>query len=390
MEIKKVFYLVLIFAVALLGTSAGFAAGAFVVYQWMDRQQTSASSVTTLPTSTPLPLLAETQEAESENIVFSSTSIETAVTDAVEKIGPAVVTVIGTSPGYSTWLYQYSDQQSSGSGIIISESGYILTNQHVVEDMSDISIILQDGTEYPVEVVSTDIFADLAVLKAEGDMPAVAVLGNSDLLKPGETVIAIGSPLGSFKNSVTAGVISATGRMLDTGRSYMMEDMIQTDASINPGNSGGPLVNLAGEVIGVNTLVLREGGGTIAEGLGFAVPSNLARVIADQIIDQGFFARPNLGIRWQAVSPVIAARYQLPVEWGAYVIEVQPNSPAGLAGVRVQDIITCIGSSCIDGENSYYNVLFKYQPGEVVTLQVARGEELIELEVTLGQGYSGN
>ena len=174
-------------------------------------------------------------------------------------------------------------------------------------------------------------------------MPAVAVLGDFDNLKPGESVIAIGSPLGSFKNSVTVGVISATGRTLDNGQGYQMEDMIQTDASINPGNSGGPLVNLAGEVIGVNTLVLREGGGTVAEGLGFAVPSNLAGLIAEQIIQDGYFARSNLGIRWQSVSPAISERYHLPVEWGAYVIEVQTGGPADLAGIEAQDIITCIG-----------------------------------------------
>jgi len=201
-------------------------------------------------------------------------------------------------------------------------------------------------------------------------------------------VIAIGSPLGTFKNSVTAGVISATGRTLETGSSYLLEDMIQTDASINSGNSGGPLVNLAGEVIGINTLVLREGGGTITEGLGFAVSSNLAKLIAEQIIAQGYFARPTLGIRWQAISPGIAARYRLPVEYGAYVIEVTNSGPAAQAGIRAQDIITCIGERCIDNSLSYYNILFEYQPGEEVTVRLARGNEFLDLEVTLGQGYS--
>lgn len=387
MDFKKVFYVFLIFAVALVGTFAGFAAGAFTVYRIVgEQEQVSTQQVEQV-------LLDEEQQAEPQptqvqSLLISSTEIETAITRAVEKVGPAVVTVVGTVPGYSTWLYQYSDQQVSGSGIILSEDGYILTNHHVVENMSDISVILMDGTELPAEVINSDKFADLAVLKAEGEMPAVAALGNSDTLKPGETVIAIGSPLGTFKNSVTAGVISATGRTLDAGNSYQMEDMIQTDASINSGNSGGPLVNLAGEVIGVNTLVLREGGGTIAEGLGFAVSSNLAKLIAEQIIATGYFSRPTLGIRWQAITPGIAARYRLPVEWGAFVLEVQNGSPAAAGGIQAQDIITCIGEYCIDGDQSYYNILFEHQPGDQVTVRLARGESLLEFDVTLGEGFS--
>ncbi len=386
MDLKKVFYLLLVFLAALFGTGVGFAAGAFVVYRYEQGNSLAESTDQNLPVSSLDENVQQNQETETSALLFSSTDIETTITQAVEKAGPAVVTVVGIIPGYSTWLYQYSDQQSSGSGMIISEDGYILTNNHVVEDMSEISVILADGSELPAVVVSTDIFADLAVLKAEGDMPAVAVLGDSDNLKPGETVIAIGSPLGSFKNSVTVGVISATGRSLDTGSGYQMEDMLQTDASINPGNSGGPLVNLAGEVIGVNTLVVRQSSGTIAEGLGFAVPSNLAGIIAQQIITEGYFARPNLGIRWQAITPAISARYHLPVEWGAYVIEVQCGGPADLAGIEAQDIITCIGGNCIDDEHSYYNVLFENQAGDHVNVTLTRNNGNIEVEVTLGQG----
>ncbi|MEM5774306.1 MAG: trypsin-like peptidase domain-containing protein, partial [Anaerolineaceae bacterium] len=225
----------------------------------------------------------------------------------------------------------------------------------------------------------------LAVLKVEGSMPAVAVFGNSDNLKPGETVIAIGSPLGSFKNSVTVGVVSATGRSLDTGSGYEMQDMVQTDASINPGNSGGPLLNLAGEVVGINTLIVRDGSGTTAEGLGFAVPSSLAATISSQIIENGYFARPNLGIRLQAISPAIAARYRLPAQYGAYVLEVQNGSPAANAGIQVNDIITCINEACIDDEHQYYNILFEYEPGDTVTATLARGNTTLQVEVTLGR-----
>jgi 2-alkenal reductase len=216
-------------------------------------------------------------------------------------------------------------------------------------------------------------------------------LGNSDLLKPGETVIAIGSPLGEFKNTVTAGVISATGRALDTGQGYVMEDLIQTDAAINQGNSGGPLVNLAGEVIGINTLVVRGSGfsSAVAEGLGFALPANTARIIGEQIIQTGYFARPYLGVDWQAINPRIAARFDLPVQWGAYVAEVYRNGPAEQAGIRQGDIITRIGEGSIDEEYSYVNALFARQPGEQVTVEVVRGNERLEIQVTLGEAQQG-
>ena len=146
----------------------------------------------------------------------------------------------------------------------------------------------------PPVVINTDIFSDLAVLKADGSMPAVAVLGNSDALRVGESVVAIGSPLGDFKNTVTVGVVSATGRTLDTGSGYQLENLIQTDAAINEGNSGGPLVNLAGEVIGINTLIVRGGQNvsSTAEGLGFSVPSNTANLVSAQIIENGYFCPP--------------------------------------------------------------------------------------------------
>ena len=218
-------------------------------------------------------------------------------------------------------------------------------------------------------------------------MPAVAKLGNSDMLKSGETVIAIGSPLGNFKNTVTVGVISATGRSLDTGNGYLMEDMLQTDASINPGNSGGPLVNLAGEVVGINTLIVRsDESGTVAEGLGFAVPSNLATIIAEQIIDKGYFARANMGIRWQMITPTLAQRYNLPVEWGVYVIQVGSDTPAFNAGLQARDIVTCIDGKCIGEDSSYFNILFESQPGDTVDVEVYRGTQKLDLQVTLGEG----
>jgi 2-alkenal reductase len=318
---------------------------------------------------------------------ISNTQIETAITQTVEKVGPAVVTVTGTVPGQVTFFGREPDGQSSGSGVIISQDGYIVTNNHVVEGASELAVILSDGTQLPAQLISTDIFADLAVVKADGRMPTVATLGNSDNLKSGEAVIAIGSPLGEFRNTVTVGVISATGRMLDSGNGYFMEDLLQTDAAINQGNSGGPLVNLNGEVIGINTLIVRGGNGssTVAEGLGFAIPSNTVRLIAERIIAQGYFARPYLGISYQSINPSIARRYGLPAEWGAYVTEVDPSSPAAQAALQPDDIIVRIGEQNLDEAHSYINTLFAYQPGDQVTIKALRDGQEITLEITLGE-----
>jgi serine protease Do len=317
-------------------------------------------------------------------ILVSSTDINTTVTQVVEQVGPAVVTVIGETVGQMTFFGYSGDQQVSGSGFIITQDGYIVTNNHVVADTDSIKVILSDGTELDAEVVNTDSFADLAVLKTEGNMPGVAVLGDSDNLKPGETVIAIGSPLGDFRNSVTVGVVSATGRSLDTGSGYEMENLIQTDAAINSGNSGGPLVNLAGEVVGINSAVVRgSSNSAIAEGLGFAIPSNTALLISQQIINKGYFARPYMGVSIQPVDPDTAARYELPVEWGAYVTKVGSSSPAAIAGIRQGDIIVRMGNQVFDEDTQFVNALFTFQPGDVVEVEIVRNSDHLTFQITL-------
>jgi len=317
-------------------------------------------------------------------ISISSSNISTTITQVVENVQPTVVTVVGTTPGQMTFFGYSGDSTVSGSGVIITQDGYILTNNHVVDDTNELTVILSDGSELGATVVSTDSFADLAVLKVEGDMPGVAVLGNSDNLKPGETVIAIGSPLGDFRNSVTVGVVSATGRSLDTGKGYEMENLIQTDAAINSGNSGGPLVNLAGEVVGINSAVVRGSStSAIAEGLGFAIPSNTALLISQQIITKGYFARPYMGVSIQQIDPSTATRYNLPVEWGAYVTRVGSGSPAERAGFRQGDIIVRMGDLQFDEDTQFVNALFNYQPGDVVEVEVVRNSEHITMQVTL-------
>jgi serine protease Do len=270
--------------------------------------------------------------------------------------------------------------------VFISEQGYILTNNHVVEGTTSLNIVLPDGSQESARIVGTDKYSDVAVLKTDGKVPAVAKLGNSDLLDPGETVIAIGSPLGDFKNSVTVGVVSATGRSIDTGNGYQIDGLIQTDAAINQGNSGGPLVDLAGEVVALNTLIVRNSAsGVVAEGLGFAIPINTASAVAEQIIQTGHFTRAYLGVTFQPVTPDIAAAYHLPVQYGAYVTRVQTNSPASQAGIQSGDIITGLGGTAIDADHSYLNILFSHTPGDQLTLDLNRNGRQVQVQVTLGE-----
>ena len=379
MSLKRVMYILSVVVIAGVSALAGAAAGGFAVYRAIQGQ----------PENLPAPIqeiLPVDSTTPSEPLILNTTDIETSITQSVEQVGPAVVTVVGTIPGQMTFFGPSREQIVSGSGFFINEDGYILTNNHVVEGTDEVSIILSDGTEQRATIVGTDIYSDIAVLKTEGNVPTVAKLGNSDVLQPGESVIAIGSPLGNFKNTVTVGVVSATGRAIDTGQGYQIEDLVQTDAAINHGNSGGPLVNLAGEVVGVNTLVVRNtNSGDIAEGLGFAIPVNTAQAVAQQIIEKGYFARPFMGISFQAINPEIASRYDLPAEWGVYITRVAENSPASQAGLQEGDIITKIGDVVLDETHSYVNELFEYKPGDQVNLEVVRGNQRIQVQVVLGE-----
>ncbi len=377
MSAKRVVYVLVIILVAGVSSLSGALAGGLAVYRALSDQPVEPVASPALP---PADSEAHTQVIE--------TSVETAITKAVEKVGPAVVTVVGIIPGQYTVFGMTPDQPVSGSGVIISKEGYVLTNNHVIEDTKEVSIILADGSERDAQVIGADAFSDLAVLKMEGDVPAVAPLGNSDSLKPGETVIAIGSPLGDFKNTVTAGVVSATERVLEINANYRMEGLIQTDAAINQGNSGGPLVNLAGEVVGINTIIVRGGGGygsAVAEGLGFAIPSNTAKAVAAQLIEKGYVAYPYLGVRWQWLTPQITQRYNLPVDGGVYISYVEPGSPADQAGLEEGDIITRIGDQVLGEENPFINTLYDYTPGETTVLEVVRGRTTLELTITFGE-----
>jgi serine protease Do len=391
MNKNRIIYLVLVVLLAGVAALSGAAVGGVVVYRTVSlvqpvTQAASAPVAKVVQASNP----ASANTAPQQTLVLNTTAIETTITDAVKKIGPAVVTVTGTIPSQMTQLGPTGPQTVSGSGVFISDKGYILTNNHVIDGMTSPTIILADGTQESATIIGADVYSDIAVLKVDGKIPAVATLGNSDVLNPGETVIAIGSPLGDFKNTVTAGVVSATGRSIDTGNGYTIDGLIQTDAAINQGNSGGPLVNLAGEVIGINTLIVRNSGsGTVAEGLGFSIPINTAAAVADQIIATGYISRPFIGINFQPITPDIANAYNLPVQYGAYVTSISSNSPASQAGIHTGDIVTSIGGVALDATHSFINTLFMYKPGDQVTVQFMRNGKSQQVQMTLGETTHG-
>jgi len=377
---KRTIYMVLVAVIAAVSALGGAVAGGVAVYRAIGQQRPPLLS-------SPISSSSNTNSTTpSQTLVLNSTDIQTSITQAVQKVGPAVVTIVGKIPGQTSIFGTSGDQTVSGSGFFISDLGYLLTNNHVVEGTQDVTIILSDGTEQKATIVGTDPYSDIAILKTDGKVPAVAALGNSDLLQPGESVIAIGSPLGNFKNTVTVGVVSATGRSIETGQGYSVENLIQTDAAINQGNSGGPLVDLAGEVIGINNMIVRgSGNGTVAEGLGFAIPVNTAQAVANQIIQKGYFSRPFMGISFQPITPDIADAYHLPTKWGVYVKKVVAGSPASQAGLQADDIITSIGNVQIDETHDYLNMLYTYKPGDKVSLGVTRNGQDLTLSITLGE-----
>ncbi|CAG0935401.1 putative serine protease PepD [Thermoflexales bacterium] len=362
----------------IFGAIGGGITGSLVVQNTLQAQATLST-----PPDSNVPIVTA-----AANALRLTGDANSAVVAAVKRVGPAVVTVVNTMPQQRVFgFFGDSVQQpkGSGSGVIISPQGYIVTNNHVVEGYETLEVIFADGTTAPAEMIGVDSFTDLAVIKVKRNVPAVAELGDSTQLQIGEAVIAIGSPLGDFKNTVTSGVISAVGRTLGVDEGAAYEKMIQTDAAINQGNSGGPLVNLSGQVIGINTAIVRGNsfGGAVAEGLGFSIPAETVSEIASQLIAQGYVERPYLGVRWQAISPEIARANNLPMEWGAYVEMVVAGATANQAGVQPGDIITKIGAEALNDESGFLNLLNHHQVGENVAIEVWRDGRTLTLNAVL-------
>ncbi len=346
MEVRSGRWLILTALLALfVGAIGGFAGGS-AAYLLLDKDSE--------PTPTP--------------IEITVTEEELSTIDVVQRISPAVVTIISTGgagllPGTGV-----------GSGVIIDDRGYIVTNEHVVGDYSSFKVVLANGEEREGTLIGTDYpFNDLAVIKIEGSDLPTAEFANSDNLVVGQKVIAIGSALGEFPNTVTVGIISGLHRRWKANGIFY-EDLIQTDAAINPGNSGGALVNSQAQVIGINTSVIRTTEqGEPVQGIGFAIASNTVIDIASQLTDLGKVSRPFIGIRHQDLKE------------GAYVVSVSPDTPAAEADLRESDIILEMGDYSIDEENPLLNVLMNFEPGDTVVLTISRQGAEMELELTLVQ-----
>jgi len=316
-----------------------------------------------------------------------------AVIDAAAKVSPAVVRIIvgdvspddlGTIPA-----------RGVGSGVIFDSHGWILTNRHVVRDASGqlastLTVELKDGREFRGSVYGVDTLTDLAIVRIDATGLPTAPIGTSSELKVGQLAIAIGSPLGTYSNTVTSGIISATGRTVTVDGSVRLNNLIQTDAAINPGNSGGPLLDAAGNVIGINTAVARD-----STGIGFAIPIDIARPVMQQALVGVALSRPYIGIRYEAIDLKVKEREGLSVDRGALIAPGQdasgatlpgiiPGGPADMAGLREGDIVVAINDRTVDSEHPLDAVLAGFAPGQTVDVHIIRGDQSRTITVELG------
>lgn len=322
---------------------------------------------------------------------------ESVVIDVAEKVSPSVVTVSVDTPrrrvldfdpfsGFRSRI-EGGEPQDIGTGFIVSSDGLIITNKHVVDQQgATYQVITKDGTEYDVEEISRDPSNDIAVLKINASGLPKVELGSSDELKVGQFVIAIGTALGEFRHTITTGVISGLGRGITAGSIYegfveQLDNVIQTDAAINPGNSGGPLLNSAGQVIGVNVAVASG-----AENIGFAIPINVVSTALDQFEKTGsFVSKPYLGVTYQMISRQTALMNDVPQ--GACVVDVIEGSPAKKAGIETEDIITKLDGEDVKDEDgsTLADLISAKEAGQKVTVEVWRNGETLTLNATLSE-----
>jgi S1-C subfamily serine protease len=317
-----------------------------------------------------------------------------AVVAAAASVSPAVVRI--TATGTSTDVLGGTvPERGIGSGIIFDAAGWILTNRHVVQTengaiASELTVELKDGREFKGTVYGTDTLTDLSIVKVDAAGLPAAAMGRSADIKVGQLAIAIGSPLGTYTSTVTTGIISATGRSIDVSATSHLTNLIQTDAAINPGNSGGPLLDAAGQVIGINTAVERN-----STGIGFAIPIDIARPIMSQALAGQQLARPYVGIRYVQIDLKVQKKEKLPVDHGALIQAatddagnalpaIAPNSPADKAGLKSGDIVLSIEGQAVDAEHPLDAMLTSYAPGQTVKLTILRDGKQLDVSVTLG------
>src|SRR5688572_26606648 len=333
----------------------------------------------------PAPVLAgptgTTVGASNRPITESSATI-----DVAAAVSPAVVRITtGGDVDTSTGIIP---ETGVGSGVIYDGAGWILTNRHVVEGSDSLAVELNDGRVLDGTVYGIDTLTDLAIVKVEGSGLPTASLGDSSALKVGQLVIAIGSPLGTYSNSVTSGIVSAKGRSITADGNQNLNNLTQTDAAINPGNSGGPLLDARGNVVGINTAIAAD-----SNGIGFAIPIDIARPIMDQAVAGKPLARPYMGVVYRALDVQYATANDLPVSDGAVIIPgngpdgptpaVVRDSPAEAAGLRQGDIIVKVDSQPIDGDHPLDATLSEFAPGDTISVEILRDGQTQRVSLTL-------
>ena len=310
-----------------------------------------------------------------------------AVISAVDKVMPAVVTIASTSGGGILG----GGASGVGSGFVYDTNGWILTNKHVVDGAEKLTVQLNDTRVFDAKVVGIDTLTDLAIVKIDAKQLTAAPLGNSGDLELGQLAIAIGNPLGNFRNTVTTGVVSGLGRQIQAGdtsdtSSEQLNNLIQTDAAINPGNSGGPLIDSSGQVIGINTAVSNN-----AQGIGFAIPVDVAKPIMQQAVAGKPISRPWIGVYYQQITKQLASEQNLPVDEGVLIEPpregtpaVFPGSPAEKAGLTDGDVVVAVDGEKLDMAHDLSALILPHEPGDTITLRVLRSDSTTELQVTLG------
>jgi serine protease Do len=338
--------------------------------------------VTTPPTSPP-PATTNVTPIDPEWTpppTDGQTSALPSIADVVAMVRPSVVAINTEYTGYDIFNQPFT-QQGAGSGWIIDEDGLIVTNNHVVEGADSVTVTLVDGRTFTAETVRTDWLSDLAIVRVNARNLPAAKVGDSDALRVGDWVVAIGNSLG-MGISATAGIVSAQGVSLSVSAGQTQEDLIQTDAAINPGNSGGPLVNMAGEVIGINSIKIAQVG---VEGMGYSISSNTAQPIIQQLVQKGYVIRPWLGVGLHTVDQYAILTYNLAVDTGALVTEVAVPSPAAEAGIEAGDVITGFEGEEITSADDLIQAIHSSEIGQRVEITFWRGEAQNTTYATLAE-----
>ena len=372
----------LIALAALVGALVGALAGGGAGYFTGTRSTDTTAAVPPAPTATTPAVVNQVRVEQTS-----------AFTEAIQRVLPAMVVLEVEGPERRDAQGRLVQATSVGSGVIVDPRGYVVTNAHVVESAQLITVTLNDGRQLPGVVLDEDEpYTDLAVVKIQEGGLTAAELGDSSAIQLGDLVASIGTPVIStelpraFQDSVTIGVVSGVDRSW-IREGVVQEGLIQTDSALNHGNSGGALINLQGQVIGITTTVVREAEtGQTVEGIGFAIASNTVREVAEPIIATGSVGRPLFGVTSVPVTEALAATNNLPVQEGAFVREVLPDTPAADAGIRAGDIIVRLGETPITIDQPLTNVLKSHRPGERVTVVLNRGGQEVPVDVLLAEG----